>query len=50
MAPRDGAIEHGAQYVMTPIRAARFPASILVEEAGNVGPHHRTDAQMAESG
>ena len=45
MAPRDGAVEHVAQYVMTSIRAARLSASVLVEEAGNVGAHDRTDAR-----
>ena len=50
MAPRDGAVEHGVQYVMTSIRPARLPAPVFVEEAGNIGPHHRADAEMAESG
>ena len=50
MAPRDGAVEHGAQCVMTPIRASRLPASVFVEEAGDVGSYHRADAEMAERG
>ena len=48
MAPRDGAVEHVAQYVMTPIRAVRLAASAFVDEAGNVGTQQRSDAQMAE--
>ena len=50
MAPRDGAVEHVVQYVMTAIRAARLSASVLVEEARDVGAHDRADARMAERG
>ena len=50
MAPCDGAVEHAAQYVMTSIRPARLPSPVFVEEAGNVGPHQRADAKMADSG
>ena len=47
MVPRDGAVEHVAQYVMTAIRAARLSASAFVEEAGDIGAHDGPDAEMA---
>ena len=50
MAPRDGAVEHVAQYLMTAVRAAQLSASVFAEEAGNVSADDRADAQMAESG
>ena len=36
MAPRDGAVEHVTQYLMTAIRAARLASSVFVEEAGDI--------------
>ena len=50
MAPRDVAVEHVAQYLMTSIGAARPSASVFVEEAGNVSADHRADAELAERG
>ena len=50
VAPRHGAVEHVAQYLMTAVRAARLSASVFVEEPGNVGTDDRADAEMAESG
>ena len=49
MAPRDGAVEHGAQYVMTAIRTARLSASIFVEETGNIGAHRRAEPTIADA-
>ena len=48
MAPRDGAVEQVAQNVVGAVCAARLSASVLVEEASNIGTGGRADAEMAE--
>ena len=50
MAPRNGAVEHVAQYLMTAVHAARLAAFVFVEEAGGIGAHDGTDPEMAEGG
>ena len=35
---------------MTAVRTARLEASVLMEEAGDIGARNRADAQTAESG